>query len=117
MQNPLARFVPHLVGEYPKNFLNLCDNISLSNGSSQDEIRDLLWQAYEFALTHHEDQKRHSGEPYFNHCVAVAQILASWGMAATKPEERKESAIRTERYRHQGTTTGLLSVKLIHIAD
>ena len=44
-------------------------------------------------------------------------FLASWGMAATKPEERKESAIRTERCRHQGTTTGLLSVKLIHIAD
>jgi len=80
MQNPLARFVPHLVGEYPKKFLNLYDNISLSNGSSQDEIRDLLWQAYEFAITHHEGQKRHSGEPYFNHCLAVANMLAQWKM-------------------------------------
>ena len=80
MQNPLARFVPHLVGEYPKNFLNLFENISLSNGSSQDEIRDLLWQAYEFAITHHEGQKRHSGEPYFNHCLAVANMLAQWKM-------------------------------------
>ena len=80
MQNPLARFLPHLVGEYPKKFLNLYDNISLSNGSSQDEIRDLLWQAYEFAITHHEGQKRHSGEPYFNHCLAVANTLAQWKM-------------------------------------
>jgi GTP pyrophosphokinase len=80
MQNPLARFVPHLAGEYPKKFLNLYDNISLSNGSSQDEIRDLLWQAYEFAITHHEGQKRHSGEPYFNHCLAVANMLAQWKM-------------------------------------
>jgi len=80
MQNPLARFVPHLIGEYPKKFLNLYDNISLSNGSSQDEIRDLLWQAYEFAITHHEGQKRHSGEPYFNHCLAVANMLAQWKM-------------------------------------
>jgi len=80
MQNPLARFVPHLVGEYPKSFLKLYDNISLSNGSSQDEIRDLLWQAYEFAITHHEGQKRHSGEPYFNHCLAVANVLAQWKM-------------------------------------
>ena len=80
MQNPLARFVPHLVGEYPKKFLNLFENISLSNGSSQDEIRDLVWQAYEFAITHHEGQKRHSGEPYFNHCLAVANTLAEWKM-------------------------------------
>ena len=80
MENPLARFVPHLVGEYPKKFLNLFENISLSDGSSQDEIRDLLWQAYEFAITHHEGQKRHSGEPYFNHCLAVANMLAQWKM-------------------------------------
>jgi len=80
MQNPLVRFVPHLVGEYPKSFLKLYNNISLSNGSSQDEIRDLLWQAYEFAITHHEGQKRHSGEPYFNHCLAVANMLAQWKM-------------------------------------
>ena len=80
MQNPLARFVPHLVGEYPNKFLNLFENISLSNGSSQDEIRDLVWQAYEFAITHHEGQKRHSGEPYFNHCLAVANTLAQWKM-------------------------------------
>ena len=80
MQNPLARFVPHLVGEYPKKFLNLYENVALPNGSSQDEIRDLLWQAYEFAITHHEGQKRHSGEPYFNHCLAVANMLAQWKM-------------------------------------
>ena len=61
MHNPLARFVPHLIGEYPKKFLNLYENIAPSNGSSQDELRDILWQAYEFAITTHQGQKRHSG--------------------------------------------------------
>lgn len=32
--------------------------------------------AYEFANEAHEGQKRLSGEPYINHCLAVAQILA-----------------------------------------
>jgi GTP pyrophosphokinase len=36
--------------------------------------------AYQFALKAHEGQKRKSGEPYFNHCLAVADILLSWNM-------------------------------------
>lgn len=80
MQNPLAKFVPHLVGEYPKKFLNLFEGVSIVHGFEKDEIRDLLWQAYEFSSTHHEGQKRKSGEPYFNHCLAVANTLASWKM-------------------------------------
>ena len=80
MQNPLAKFVPHLVGEYPKKFLNLFECVSIVHGFEKDEIRDLLWQAYEFSSTHHEGQKRKSGEPYFNHCLAVANTLASWKM-------------------------------------
>ena len=46
----------------------------------KEEIRDLLWKAYEFSSTHHEGQKRKSGEPYFNHCLAVANTLALWKM-------------------------------------
>lgn len=37
---------------------------------------DLLRQAYLFALSLHGDQKRHSGEPYIVHPLAVAMILA-----------------------------------------
>lgn len=36
--------------------------------------------AYEFGFNAHLGQKRKSGEPYFNHCIAVADILMSWNM-------------------------------------
>ncbi len=39
-----------------------------------------ITQAYVFARNAHEGQKRHSGEPYIIHPVAVAQILAGMGM-------------------------------------
>jgi GTP diphosphokinase / guanosine-3',5'-bis(diphosphate) 3'-diphosphatase len=38
--------------------------------------RDLIMRAYQYAEEAHHDQKRASGEPYINHCVAVAAILA-----------------------------------------
>lgn len=45
-----------------------------SNYSQAD--RDLITRAYHVAAEAHEGQKRASGEPYINHCVAVAAILA-----------------------------------------
>jgi len=38
--------------------------------------RDLILRAYRVAEEAHREQKRHSGEPYINHCIAVASILA-----------------------------------------
>ena len=38
--------------------------------------RDLIMRAYHVAEEAHEGQKRASSEPYINHCVAVASILA-----------------------------------------
>ena len=38
--------------------------------------RDLIMRAYRIAEDAHEGQKRASSEPYINHCVAVASILA-----------------------------------------
>ena len=38
--------------------------------------RELVQHAYNVAEEAHRDQKRHSGEPYINHCVAVASILS-----------------------------------------
>ena len=38
--------------------------------------RELIQRAYRVAEEAHRDQKRHSGEPYINHCLAVASILA-----------------------------------------
>jgi len=46
----------------------------------KDESEAFLWKAYQFGESAHIGQKRRSGEPYFNHCSAVGNILASWGL-------------------------------------
>ncbi len=38
--------------------------------------RELVQRAYFIAEEAHREQKRHSGEPYISHCVAVASILS-----------------------------------------
>lgn len=48
---------------------NLPENYSLAD-------RELIQRAYRVAERAHEGQKRASGEPYVNHCIAVASILA-----------------------------------------
>ena len=40
------------------------------------EGRDKVDRAYRFAADYHRDQRRRSGEPYINHPVEVALILA-----------------------------------------
>jgi guanosine-3',5'-bis(diphosphate) 3'-pyrophosphohydrolase len=42
--------------------------------------RELVMRAYRAAEKAHEGQKRVSGEPYISHCVAVAGILAEYGV-------------------------------------
>ena len=42
--------------------------------------RELVQRAYKVAERAHEGQKRVSGEPYVNHCLAVATILAEFGV-------------------------------------
>ncbi len=44
---------------------------------------DLLRRAFEFAEIHHEGQVRRSGDPYIQHCLAVAKILAELNLDAT----------------------------------
>ena len=46
------------------------------------EDRDMLLRAYDFASKAHKDQKRASGEPYFIHPCAVAEILVDLGLDA-----------------------------------
>lgn len=38
----------------------------------------VVHKAYEFAKHSHEHMKRDSGEPYINHCVAVAKTVHEW---------------------------------------
>jgi len=52
---------------------NLIESLP-SNYSPVD--RELVMRAYRVAEKAHESQKRLSGEPYVNHCLAVASILA-----------------------------------------
>jgi GTP pyrophosphokinase len=40
----------------------------------------LIKRAYDFSLEAHKDQRRYSGEPYFDHLINVAEILADLRM-------------------------------------
>jgi GTP pyrophosphokinase len=42
--------------------------------------RELVARAYRVADEAHHDQKRVSGEPYVTHCIAVARVLADFGV-------------------------------------
>ena len=44
--------------------------------------RNFLLKAYHYAEKAHENQKRASGEPYFTHPCAVAEILVDLGLDA-----------------------------------
>jgi GTP diphosphokinase / guanosine-3',5'-bis(diphosphate) 3'-diphosphatase len=59
--------------EAPVEIQNLLDNLPPDYNLMD---REMLVRAYHAAETAHEGQKRASGEPYINHCVAVAAILA-----------------------------------------
>jgi len=81
MANPISKFAPFLVGEYPKKFMELVDTVTHQEQISQEELKITLWKAYEFGVRKHEGQKRKSGGSYFHsHCLEVAKILASWKM-------------------------------------
>ena len=59
--------------------MNVLDKIK-NNYSAEDSI--VLKAAYEYAETMHSGQKRASGEPYFSHPCAVAEILIDLGLDA-----------------------------------
>ena len=52
------------------------------NEAYDGEQKDLIVKAYNFAKDAHADQKRLSGEPYFIHPCAVADILVDMGLDA-----------------------------------
>lgn len=56
--------------------------ISSMNTASPEEIA-LIEKAYAFAEKAHKDQKRFSGDPYFNHVFGTAKNLAELGMDGT----------------------------------
>ena len=44
---------------------------------------EMIRHAYNFGLDAHKKQRRYSGEPYFDHCMNVAEILADLKMDST----------------------------------
>jgi GTP diphosphokinase / guanosine-3',5'-bis(diphosphate) 3'-diphosphatase len=80
MQNPIAKFMPQFGGEYPKPFISLFEKMTIPVNGDQESVKTQVWMAYDFAKHYHTGQKRSSGKPYFEHCLAVGQILAQWGM-------------------------------------
>jgi guanosine-3',5'-bis(diphosphate) 3'-pyrophosphohydrolase len=56
----------------PMEYATLSETLSYLS----PEDRELIERAYRLALRAHEGQTRASGEPYIQHCLAVAKILA-----------------------------------------
>lgn len=57
-----------------QNLLNLAPYLN-------KEEKELVGKAYEFAIEAHKDQKRLSGEPYFNHLYGTAKNIIDLGMS------------------------------------
>ncbi len=78
MLDSLKNIFP-LNGGKPSPFNEIINTLNRQE-KINDDTEAFLWKAYQFGESAHIDQKRRSGEPYFNHCSAVGNILASWGL-------------------------------------
>ena len=76
----VADLIPKVTGSYPRDFLNLIGSLDDQQTLTNDILYDRLWKAYQYSKNNHEGQLRKSGRPYFEHCVAVSQLLAEWHM-------------------------------------
>ena len=66
---------------YSKNFKKLVDNRFEINSLTDYEVQS-IWKAYDISKKAHSQQRRRSGEPYFNHCIEVASNLVKWDMSS-----------------------------------
>jgi GTP pyrophosphokinase len=66
-----------LKGKYQEPFQQILKDVCEYNPGCN---KDLLIQAFEFGLWAHRNQFRYSGEPYFEHCLNVANILSKFRM-------------------------------------
>jgi len=63
------------------DFKNFLIEIQKTRPIGDEEI-NLIRCAFEFSQKTHENEKRKSGEPYFNHCIQTALKLAEWNLDA-----------------------------------
>jgi guanosine-3',5'-bis(diphosphate) 3'-pyrophosphohydrolase len=97
---------------YNPKFKKLAEEIL---GYIPDLDSELLKNAYEFGLKAHLRQRRYSGEPYFEHCLNVALILASLKMdtstiiAGLLHDVVEDTEITTQEIKHEfGETVSTL---------
>tara|TARA_A100001011_G_C14322485_1_gene851575 strand:- start:8385 stop:10577 length:2193 start_codon:yes stop_codon:yes gene_type:complete len=76
----IANLIPTVTGSFPSDFNEIIKSINKNQIYKNNKAEKLLWPAYQFSKHYHDGQKRKSGKPYFEHCVAVAQLLADWHM-------------------------------------
>ena len=66
---------------FSKNFKKLIDNRLETKSLSNIEVQ-AIWKAFDISKKAHNEQRRRSGEPYFNHCIEVASNLVKWDMSS-----------------------------------
>lgn len=68
---------------------------------------EMIRRAYNLAKQAHADQKRKNGEPYFNHVLATAELIAGWGLdeiavsAALLHDVVEDTGYPLEKIRHE----------------
>ncbi len=74
MENVAKKLIPN--GGYPMHTFNEVKAVYFLYITNPDDQK-MIQSAYEFAKTKHEGQVRRSGEPYIQHPIEVAYIVAS----------------------------------------
>ena len=75
----LKTILPSYNGKYHSDFQKLIKAFPEDYSINNNDI-DILFKAFQIGLDAHKDQKRKSGEKYFNHCIEVAIQLIKWNM-------------------------------------
>jgi len=57
MENPITKFAPFLVGEFPKPFQELLDKVTSNEPLTKDDLKKELWGAYELVFVIMRDKK------------------------------------------------------------
>ncbi len=76
------------------------------NKEINESESDLIRRAYEFAKNTHQNEKRKSGEPYFNHCLETTMKVIEWRLdfqtiAAALLHDTVESGIKLDEIKKQ----------------
>ena len=77
--NTIKKILPNFSGSYSKEFDNILKRFPPSYKLNNEDIKK-LHHAYVYGENAHKNQKRSSGDRYFNHCIEVSMQLIDWDM-------------------------------------